>query len=95
MMYDHFPEYFIHEAINDWAFQILFPEYTVHRARFHPYDYTDKVNSRPMPIGIRALQIGLRPNLSSVRPLLQQTLKLLMDHEMGAKKADNDGILLL
>lgn len=87
--------YYIHRRNTDCTFQILFPEYTVQRARFHPHDYTDKANSRPMPIGIRALQIGLRSNLSSVRPLLQQTLKSFMDHEAGAKKADDNGTLLL
>ena len=48
-----------------------------------------------MPIGIRALQIGLRPNLSSIRPILQQTLKSSVDHETGIEKADDNGTLLL
>lgn len=48
-----------------------------------------------MPIGIRALQKGLRPNLSSIRPRLQQTVKLFVDHEVGAENADDNGTLLL
>ena len=46
-----------------------------------------------MPIGIRALQLGLRPKLLSVRPRLQQTLNSAMDNEMHAERADNDGSL--
>ena len=48
-----------------------------------------------MPIAIRALQIGLRSNLSSVAPGLQQILELAMDNEMHGKEADNNGSLPL
>ena len=46
-----------------------------------------------MPIAIRALQIGLRPNLLSMEPGLQQTLISAMDKETHAKTADNNGSL--
>ena len=67
----------------------------MHRPKLHLFDYTDKANSRAMPIAIRALKIALRLKLLNMGPGLQQTLHSVMDNEMHAKKANSNDYLPL